>query len=371
MDASGWLGASTWVVEASINSVGSDSRGIGTLQITIEDQLWNRPSYYWLGKYETPLLLPETELTVEFAEPSRKVEVDSRHKILVLQAAGTPDELGAGARDDGASPFATLLIFDESYQLLDAGGGYYEAYSEILSLYPGRNLENLIQLLDDAWVLHEFDNEWALAVRSSPDPANAPDRSEGRPATPGPLGEWRVDHKFETPLDEDESALAAWMETPSNLRQLPVSEDELMPGLEAALNVDRLELGTAFVEVSDAFSMRYAWIGFRIVDSGVIGPFSTDAQGGLVPISGYGPVIGVLEFVGWSEVDVVDLGALDVLATLRVEDWTPPSVLWIQADLDGEAGVRIDTVSLDEQGAAIRAGSSGSDTPESETETGN
>jgi hypothetical protein len=201
LDPTPWLGADAWLVEASLLEQPIQSSPPWTLSVRTGKVLWQRSTYYWLARYTTPELPEGADLAVEFAEPSADIDLHDIQLILGLQAAGTPEDLRAGHREDGASPFAVQLVFDQDYNLIDAGGNHLDAYREVLALYPGQGLDRVVALLDDAWVQYEFDNEWGLSVVNADDPAAIPSRDEGRPATPGPLGTWRRENGFESTDD--------------------------------------------------------------------------------------------------------------------------------------------------------------------------
>lgn len=198
-DPSDWIGAASWVVGAEVVSHTTDGDPLDELELAIRDVVFAQDEYYWLARFPVPELEAGSRLRVELAEPSQSVDLTGHEVFIALQASGTPDELRAGTREDGALAYSAILVFDRDWNLVEAGGGHFDTFTEILAEYEPVDRSAVLALIADARVTHEHDNEWAIGVIESDETEEAPERARERPQTPGPLGEWRRARGFEEP----------------------------------------------------------------------------------------------------------------------------------------------------------------------------
>jgi hypothetical protein len=315
-DPSGWLGGTTWIAAATVSDTGS-GQSSGSLELRLSDVkvLSAYPVYYWLGEYRTPSLDDFHPLWVELTIRSARHDYRSMRVHLVLQATGAPEELVSGRRVDGALAISVLMILDEQWTLLEAGGGYTEVYTELLELYGEPGQGTVEALIADA----RPGIEWA----NRPGAPNPEGQDEPRPPTRGPLGEWRRAQGYETTNEPTyEIEIAEWFGRHPDERQLPTTEGEYPPEFPAMLGTDPLLSWQLNVVASSEWRATHPWVALRFRDVGIIGPFSTGLDD-LIPISGLGPD-STGEFIAWTSLDF-DLGNPDLVQPLDA-NWRPPEV---------------------------------------------
>lgn len=221
------------------------------------------------------------------------------------------------------------MIFDSNWSLLEAGGAYTSTYSEILAKYPPGEA-GVRQLLADARVTTVYDNDLEAAAALASGAGSAP----SRPATPGPLGEWRRTEGFEPPLNiqHEKENLEQWLAQGPQARQLPIAEDEIIsPDQALAIDTETWAQWELYLLNPERISKTYRWVGIRIADVGVIGPFSTDSENAIA-ITGLGPTHGTAELLAWKS-DSVALDQPDLVTPLT-KDWQPPDVAIVRPTQD-------------------------------------
>lgn len=327
------LGASQWVVEGHVVDQGG-TKNLRLLDIRVQDVLWTRDVYYWIGvKYDTPRLESGSVLTVDLPEPSTRTSLTDQTLVFVLQAAGTPDELAAGTGVNGEVVYSIRLVLDKNWNLVEARNYTLGAYQEVFDMYPGSGLGRLVALLDDAWPAYASSNESFIAVGGSEASTQAIEVQ-----TSGPLGEWRRAQGCESARIAQTSSddLAAWMAAAPEQRQLPDVVEDLPAGAEAALGVT-LEARQVAVNVDDEFRSRYKWVGLRIPGVGVIGPYFVEGSEP-IGITGLLPSTRTIEIVGWTGDTVDNLADADVLGTVPSNTWTLGEDLWIEIHGTSDSG---------------------------------
>ncbi|GIU91578.1 MAG: hypothetical protein KatS3mg011_0484 [Acidimicrobiia bacterium] len=331
-DPSGWIGAVSWVIEADVVSH-SGGGGVDELEVVVRDVVFARDDYYWLGRYPLPALEAGGTLKVELSGPTQGIDFTGETVILAVQAAGTPDELAAGVRRDGGLSHSVVMVFDNTWSLVEAGGGHYQVYREIWSRYVPHDGGSLIRLLDDARVQLAYDNEQVLAAEETDGGRPDRDRFENRPSTPGPLGEWRRERGFEPPTGgadgAGEDGLGDWLAVDPARRQLPLIVEDLPPGAEQAIGGDVLVPREAVVTLDDRAAATYPWVGLRFVGVGVLGPFRTHSDGP-VPIDGIGGTVSPVQVVVWNSETIEDLADAIVIAEIPAGTWKPGTRLLLQ-----------------------------------------
>ncbi len=339
-DATGYLAATTWVVKAEVLQQDDLPPGYRYLDLRIDDVLFEKPSYVSWVEYPTPDLPVGTVLPAMLVAPSTGVDLEGQQVFAALQAAGSPEELKAGKPEgDGVRPYAVIMVFDPEWNLLDAATGYFDQYSEVYALY-GKGKDAVLALIGDA-----------LAAREARDARNEAAEA-GLPApdvvTPGPLGEWRRAKGFEGDASESTPAdrLEAWLADPPDARQLFITDDELIPGADAAAGVDgwvRREL--VVTDVSD-LAAAYPWVGLRFPGVGILGPFGLRTEDGSetgpVPLFGYFPAGRDAELVGWTSTAFPDLTTAQVITTLSVDTWADAESVTVAVVPDATVGFRIE-----------------------------
>lgn len=110
--------------------------------------------------------------------------------------------------------------------------------------------------------------------------------------------EWRRAHGYEgvDVTNDDSAILVGWRAKPPERRQLPVAEDELIPGAGQAVGVGELCARRAFGVVDGAFMKRHVFVGLQVPGLGVIGPFGIDPSS-TVDRSGLAPAGSEIELV--------------------------------------------------------------------------
>ena len=337
-DTTGFIAATTWLVEADVTyqQDGLPVVGIGVqflgreLDLEIVDIVFQRSEYEWSGEaFSTPRLSPGQHILAHVSAPSADIGLEGRRVFVALQAAGAPDELEAQVRrNDGKSPYAVIMLFDDQWRLVDAATGYLDQYAEVYALY-GQGRDAALALIADA-----------IAGREARDEAVAAGRRPLEVTTPGPLGEWRRELGVEGPPPEPFSSdrLEAWLADPPEARQLFVTDDEVIPGADRAVGVDGwVPREVVIADVAD-LAAAYPWVGLRFAGVGVLGPFGLRTEdgpdSGAVSLFGYFPAGMDAELVGWTSTTFPDLATAEVIATF-------PSSLW------GEAGSVTVTVTGD------------------------
>jgi len=312
-DDTAWIGATTWLVEATVTRRDDRPHNIRNLDLEINGVLFSQPTYWWLKEFPTPELRPGDVVRAELIDPSTDIDLVDRHVFVALQAAGEPGDLSVGVRAvDGRQAHAIIMLFDPEWNLIEVAGGLMGQFSEVYALY-GKGKDAVVALIEDA----------AEVLYAS-------NRSGGvgpRPSTPGPLGEWRRALGVEgtQPEPSPSDRLEAWLVDPPEVRQLFVADDEVIPGADAAVGVDGwVQREVVIGDVSDLAAV-YPWVGLRFAGVGVLGPFGlrTDEgpETGAVPLFGYFPVGVDAELVGWRSSTLPDLAAAEVIATVPVAVW--------------------------------------------------
>jgi hypothetical protein len=337
-DPSGWLGAATWMATGTIGNEKDGTYGALEMEVTDLKLEPLTSVYYWLGEYPTPIV-QESSVWVELTERGTDTKYAGQTVNLILQATGSPEEFASGRRTDGGLAISVLMILDSNWSLLEAGGGYTSTYSEILTRYQSGQA-GVQKLLDDARVTTVFDND----NTASDALADEADTALDRPATPGQLGEWRRSEGFEPPLQVNDEArqLDEWLANKADARQLPTADDEVIsPDQASAIGSDGWVQWELYVLDPETMRSAFQWVGVRIADAGVIGPFSTDSENAIA-ITGLGPLEGKAEFLAWQSAEVA-LDRPDLVVGIA-DEWRPPDVAILQPRRDPrEAKVTIMT----------------------------
>ncbi len=325
VDTTDYIAATTWLVEAAVKAQtdgpGAPQIGLRVVarqfDLEIVDVLLERPEYGWQGEvFPTPHLQTGDAVQARISAPSSDVDVEGRRIFFALQAAGDPAELEAQIRrNDGERPYAIIMMFDEEWRMIDAATGYLDQYSEVYSLY-GQGRDAALALIADA-----------TAGREAKDEALAVGRQPLEVTTPGPLGEWRRALGVEGPQPEPSPSdrLEAWLVDPPEVRQLFVTDDEVIPGADRAVGVDGwVQREVVIGDVADLAAV-YPWVGLRFPGVGVLGPFGLRTEEGPetgpVPLFGYFPVGVDAELVGWRSSTFPDLAAAEVIGAVPVAVW--------------------------------------------------
>ncbi|GIU91509.1 MAG: hypothetical protein KatS3mg011_0415 [Acidimicrobiia bacterium] len=345
-DATGYIAATTWLIEADVVAQEDVPPGYRYLDLVVTDVLFQKPVYVSWVEYDTPDLPVGTRIPAMLVAPSTKVDLKERRVFVALQAAGSPAELERGVTEgDGLRAYAVIMVFDDQWRLIDAPTGYYDQYAEVYALY-GQGRDAALGLITDA-----------LAGRKARD-ARTEALEAGLPApeatTPGPLGDWRRAKGFESgPIEPTPSdRLEAWLAVPPEARQLFVTDDEVIPGADAAAGVDGwVQRELVIADVSD-LAAAYPWVGLRFSGVGVLGPFGLRTekgpQTGPVPLFGYFPAGTDAELVGWTSTTFPDLTTGDVIATLPADMWAGAESVMVDVTGDPTVGFRVRTATARE-----------------------
>ncbi len=338
-DATDYLAATTWLVEADVVAQEDIPPAYRYLDLVVTDVLFQKPVYVSWVEYETPELPVGTPVPAMLVAPSTKVDLKGRRAFVALQAAGSPAELERGVTEgDGLRAYAVIMVFDEQWRLIDAATGNYDQYAEVYALY-GQGREAVLGLIADA-----------IAGRKARD-ARTEALEAGLPApeatTPGPLGEWRREKGVEGPPSEGTASdrLEAWLADPPEARQLFVTDDEVIPGADVAAGVDGwVQRELVIADVTD-LAAAYPWVGLRFPGVGILGPFGLRTEEGPetgpVPVFGYFPAGTDAELVGWASTTFPDLTTAGVIATLPADTWAEAESVTIDVTGDPAAGFQV------------------------------
>lgn len=194
-DPTGWIGSTAWLVEAEVLNQPS-----GNMDLRIIEVLYQSPTYFYSGKYETPNLAPGTDLPIALDQASTRVGLEGTTIYVAVQAAGSPAELEALKRaNDGRRSHAAIMIFDPDWEMIEAGGGHYDKFNEVYRLYTeGDGMARVLALIADASARLSASNDRALEENQMTPEELEASSSWTLPPTPGPLGEWRQSNGYES-----------------------------------------------------------------------------------------------------------------------------------------------------------------------------
>lgn len=329
-DPTGWLEIVAWVVAADIIEEREGRPGS-----ELELRLANTELLHTTPTHPHHSRLDFTEIGSDWANlnvhDSGRSYLGER-VLLALLGTGTRAEQLAGEQENGALVLAVVMILDEDGNLLEAVSRNTELYRELLALYGPPGLDAVISLVDDGRTLAI----WS-ANRVDPDDPDNPDFDPGplppRPATPGPLGEWRRANGWESDPDApspEQQQFEAWLASDPATRLLPDIDDGELPldELAAALGTDTLVDWRVYLLHIDALERDYPWVGLRLVDVGMFGLLNT-AGHRVLDFSTLGPPDAAAELLAWREPDsqAVDLTRPDLVVALP--GWRPPDVVLI------------------------------------------
>lgn len=313
------LALANWVVTATVTEETVLPSGPSWVELRLDDIEVHSvtPTYFSLGEHPLPSLgdLGQAwgEVWAELTVKQREASYVGERVHLVLLGSGTPEELAAGRREDGARSVGVIMLLDRAWQVLEGGGGHGRQFAEVLALYGEPDLDALLRLLADARVAAEYSIRTGINAR------------EGGWQTPGPLGEWRRangwEHDAQAPSPEDQR-LAMWLASDPATRPLPDVDDGELPldQLAAALGTDALITWRVHLLGMDGFGERYPWVGLRLVDVGLYGIFWTAGQQTL-DLAPLGPAGATAELVAWHESDgnAVDRACPDLVLPLTAQ----------------------------------------------------
>jgi hypothetical protein len=346
-DPTGWIGATAWLIRAEVAGQADVRKETRHLELMIQEILYTSPTYFWLESYPTPPLAPGATVQADVTLPSTRTELRGRQVFVALQAAGDPVDLEEGTRAvDGERSYSAILIFDTNWRLIEAGGQHYDAFTEVIDLYGQQGPDHVIALINDAAGRLQSENQRFLAERDRSTEELASAASTPLGPTRGPLGEWRRSKGFEG-SQEPTPDLEEWLATPAESRQLFVLEEEVLKDSDSRLDIGAWVQREVIIRSVQDISGAYPWLGLRFPGVGVLGPFASKAEKGLVSLYGFAPVSRDAELVGWTSRSFPALDSAVLIARLPSTMWSTSDEVTVDVVLNDAGHIEVETADLD------------------------
>ncbi|MPZ52630.1 MAG: hypothetical protein GEU79_07840 [Acidimicrobiia bacterium] len=240
-------------------------------ELEVRSVLLTTEAYRWGGaSHETPQVRRGDQVVAAFPGKGYGDALVGRTYFLAMAARGPFEEMDDSVRGYPASPFSTMLVFDDQWSPVavrsaDHWGGSDAAirgYQEILELYDGSPRDRALALVTDA-IRSDLPEVGITVDGQEVAPLQKPESQDGE-WTPGGLGEWRRANGWEMGPDSAEAAtqhfVKEWEANPAAERQLPVVEvDEQFGALQKL--VGEVVFRDVTVVTTDRFVEEYPWMG--------------------------------------------------------------------------------------------------------------